>query len=44
VIDTVTGSKWEGSGVIPDVACTAAEAWEVALARSVFDRPSTTGR
>jgi hypothetical protein len=35
VIDAVTGANWEGSGVIPDVACTAAEAWDVALARSV---------
>ncbi|MEU4624687.1 S41 family peptidase [Actinoplanes sp. NPDC023801] len=35
VIDAVTGSNWEGSGVRPDVACTAEEAWEVALARPV---------
>lgn len=44
VIDAVTGSNWEGSGVIPDVACTAEEAWEVALARSVGDRASAAGR
>ncbi|GAA4978184.1 hypothetical protein GCM10025331_86650 [Actinoplanes utahensis] len=44
VIDAVTGSNWEGSGVIPDIACTAKEAWEVALARSVCDRSPTTGR
>ncbi|GIE28568.1 hypothetical protein Ait01nite_016130 [Actinoplanes italicus] len=35
VIDAASGSNWEGSGVRPDITCTAEEAWEVALARPV---------
>jgi hypothetical protein len=31
VRDAVTGSNWEGTGVVPDVACDAAEALDVAL-------------
>jgi hypothetical protein len=40
VIDAVTGSNWEGRGVVPDIACTAEEAWKAALARPVRDRAS----
>jgi Peptidase family S41 len=32
VRDAVTGSNWEGTGVVPDVACDAAEALDAALA------------
>jgi hypothetical protein len=32
VIDAVTGTNWEGTGVRPDIACAADKAWEVALA------------
>jgi hypothetical protein len=31
VRDAVTGSNWEGTGVVPDVACEAAEALDAAL-------------
>jgi len=31
VRDAVTGSNWEGTGVVPDVACDAAEALDAAL-------------
>ena len=31
VRDAVSGSNWEGTGVVPDVACDAAEALDVAL-------------
>lgn len=30
-VNAVTGTNWEGTGVVPDVACTAAEALEAAL-------------
>jgi len=33
VVDAVTGTNWEGRGVVPDVACPAADAEEVAAAR-----------
>ncbi|WP_229075134.1 S41 family peptidase [Actinoplanes sp. DH11] len=44
VIDAVTGTNWEGSGVRPDVACAAEKAWDVALALPVRDRTPATGR
>ena len=31
VRDAVSGSNWEGTGVVPDVACDAAEALDAAL-------------
>jgi len=31
VRDAVSGRNWEGTGVVPDVACDAAEALDVAL-------------
>ena len=31
VCDAVSGSNWEGTGVVPDVACDAAEALDAAL-------------
>ena len=33
VVDAMTGTNWEGSGVLPDVPCPAADAEEVAAAR-----------
>jgi hypothetical protein len=31
VRDAVTGTNWEGTGVVPDIPCEAAEALEVAI-------------
>jgi hypothetical protein len=33
VVDAVSGGNWEGTGVLPDIACPAAEALAVALSR-----------
>jgi C-terminal processing protease CtpA/Prc len=33
VQDAVTGTNWEGTGVVPDIACEPGEAVEIALAR-----------
>ena len=41
VVDAVTGSNWEGTGVCPDVSCPAEEALAVALARP--DHPPVSG-
>jgi hypothetical protein len=31
VRDPVTGTNWEGTGVVPDIACAPAEALDVAI-------------
>jgi hypothetical protein len=33
VVDTVAGANWEGGGVVPDVACPAGDAEDVAVER-----------